>query len=246
MSAQTAASRPDPLWTRPEARAVLGETLRPGDFALTDRAVEALDLRPGMSALDAGCGTGATVRRLRRRFGLHALGIDLCPAPPAANSLALAPGLASGLVQSRIDALPLRNHCLDAVFCECVLSLQMDPKGVLAEFHRVLAPGGGLALSDLYRPDPTSPGEKRTDFPATEPPPSCAQGALPRARLLALLTKAGFRVSRFEDHTPLLRELAARLAWAGCATPCCGPGCGVEPVPGYFLLIATKPENDHA
>ncbi|WP_022662441.1 DVU_1556 family methyltransferase [Paucidesulfovibrio longus] len=221
---------PAPLWVRPDARPALGETLRPGGFALTDAAAEALGLRPGMAVLDAGCGTGATVRRLRRRFGALALGIDLSPDPPEP------PAHGSPLLKGSIDALPFGDGRFDAVFCECVLSLQHDPARVLAEFHRTLAPGGGLALSDLYLPGPDSACPTRTNAPV-----SCSGGALPGTNLLSLVRAAGFRVERFEDHSVLLRDLAAKLAWTGCA-----PNCEHTRSTGYFLLLARKPEEKNA
>lgn len=223
-------SRSAPLWARPEARAALGETLRPGGFALTDAAARALGLRPGMAVLDAGCGTGATVRRLRRRFGVRAFGIDLFPDPPEAP----APG--APLLKGSVEALPLGDHRLDALFCECVLSLQSDPARVLAEFFRTLAPGGGLALSDLYMPGPGSPYPTQPNAPA-----SCSRGALSGTILLSLVRMAGFRVERFEDHSVLLRDLAAKLAWTGCT-----PDCEHSRSTGYFLLLARKPEEHHA
>lgn len=221
-----ACSVSSPLWTRPELRAATGDTLRPGGLTLTDIAAEALELVPGMTVLDAGCGPGATVRHLRKRYGVRAVGIDLYPGP--------APGLP--LLRGPIDTLPFATKSLNAVFCECVLSLQPDPEQVLTEYFRVLKSGGGLVLSDLYLPT-ASTFQQRTAFARQ----SCAHGAHSRTELFQWLHSVGFQCIHFEDHSPLLRDLAAQLAWNDISPSHCRNG----QCTGYYLLLARKPEVDH-
>ncbi|MBG0776618.1 MAG: methyltransferase domain-containing protein [Desulfovibrionaceae bacterium] len=299
------------MWAHPALRAAAGQTLRPGDFALTDRAAALAGLAPGWRVLDAGCGTGATVRRLRARHGARALGLDPDPlpadfgpgpagtAPTADGPRPLHAPRPSGppLLRADAQALPVRHGALDMVFCECVLSVLPDPDAALAEFARALRPGGVLALADLYvrAPDeprahtapeaagetagtpetaePHRPDLSATPFRSATPPrpaaPSCAHGAVAAETLLERVRAAGFTTTLFEDHTPLLRELAARLAWTGAGTapwsgPCSGaPGSCSEQAPpgadgascacsaprttlGYCLLLARKTEKDHA
>ncbi len=50
-----------PSWRDPALRAVTGPTLRPGGFALTERAVALAGLLPGWPVLDVGAGGGASV-----------------------------------------------------------------------------------------------------------------------------------------------------------------------------------------
>lgn len=220
-------------------RAVTGETARPGGVRLTDRAVAQIGLRPGAPVGDAGCGRGATVRHLRERCGLAAVGID--PSPGM-----VAEGRNLPLARARAEALPWRDGSLTAVFCECVLSLTADPERALAECRRVLAPGGFLVLSDLYRRDGGNGG-------GNVPARTCVEGAVTRGAGEARLAKAGFRLTLWEDHSRLLAELAGRMIfahgslegfWAAVGCPAAGISCantapGARP-PGYFLAIARQ------
>jgi len=208
-----------PLWERPVLREAAGDTLRPGGFTLTDRAAEVMGLLPGWRVLDVGCGLGATVGRLRARFGADAYGIESSPRQ--------LDGLTGrhGFVQAHAGDIPFRGASFSALFCECVLSLLPDPRDGLREFNRVLAPGGWLALSDLHADSLPTPGDG-----------SCAGRALPFCRVRQAVEEAGFEVVLMEDHGRLLKELAAKLLLAGDADH----ACGCRPGLGYYLMVARK------
>jgi SAM-dependent methyltransferase len=208
-----------PLWERPGLRTVAGDTLRPGGFTLTDRAAQAMDMVPGWRVLDVGCGLGATVSRLRARFGVDAYGVD-----PSAAQIEGGRGR-PGMVRAQGDCLPFGDRSFSAVFCECVLSLFPDPQAGLHEFYRVLDAGGFLALSDLCGPDNGSVESG-----------SCADRAVPLSRTRAMVEEAGFEVVLVEDHSRLMVDLAAKLLFAGEAGCACGGRSGL----GYFLIIARK------
>lgn len=211
-----------PLWERPVLREAAGDTLRPGGFALTDRAAEVMGMTPGWRVLDVGCGLGATVGRLRSRFGAEAYGVE-------SSSAQIGRSGRSCIVQALGDILPFQAASFSAVFCECVLSLLPDPRAGLAEFARVLEPGGFLALSDLH-------GQ------GGEAGASCADRAAPLSATTAMAEEAGFRIVLFEDHTNHLKDLAARLLFSGENRAACG--CGHTKI-GYFLMIAEKVGSDH-
>ena len=215
-----------PLWERPVLRQAAGETLRPGGFALTDRACELIGVAPGWRVLDVGSGLGATVARLRARYGADAWGVEPSGTQAARSGSA-------HLVRGLGDALPFGSGTFDAVFCECVLSLLPDAGAGLDEFHRVLAPGGFLVLADLCASS-GSCGCGPAGDASPGGPGSCADRAPSVSAVRALAEARGFSVRAVEDHSRHLRDLAARLILAGEPPARCGRGLG------YYLMITTK------
>lgn len=213
-----------PLWERPGLRLAAGDTLRPGGFALTDRAAEVMDMLPGWRVLDVGCGLGATVGRLRSRFGAEAYGVE-----PSAMQIGRGKG-GQVIIQAMGDCLPFGDARFSAVFCECVLSLFPDPVAGLQEFYRLLEADGYLAVSDLFAEDEKIPEGA-----------SCGQRAVPFTRTRVMVEDAGFEVMLVEDHSRLLTDLAARLLFAGED----GQECGARRGLGYFLMIARKKGMTH-
>ncbi len=214
-----------PLWERPGLRRAAGNTLRPGGFRLTDRAASFAGLAPGWRVLDVGSGLGATVNRLRSRYGVWAVGVEL-----SGRQISNASG-AGGMVRGNGADLPFVSNVFRAVFCECVLSLLPDPVAALKGFWRVLAPGGFLCLSDLYGVEHRTHGGG-----------SCAEGAFGRQEIGEALEYCGFETRLFEDHTQLLKELAARLILGGEICDSDGGCGGRESGLGYFLVVAQKME----
>jgi len=233
-----------PLFAREAFRRVAGETLRPGGLALTRRALELAALRPGSLVADIGCGPGATARLLATA-GHRVLALDL-----SETSLTAAQGPGVTAIRATAHQLPLASQSLDAVFCECVLSVtdsaadgsaKVGPAeistadAVLAEAARALRPGGVLVISDLYLraaagalPLPTAGAG------------GCLSGARSRAQLMAGLAAADLQPFFFEDHSRLLAELAGRLIFAGLSPAELGAGCSGEARPRLFLCLARK------
>lgn len=113
-----------------------------------------LNLAPGMTVLDAGCGEGRHCLELRRR-GCRAVGVDL-----ARWELKRARYLLASLTQdsaqsappalvARADTqrLPFADATFDRVICSEVLEHVDHPARAARELVRVLKPGGCLAVS---------------------------------------------------------------------------------------------------
>jgi SAM-dependent methyltransferase len=104
-------------------------------------AAELLGLADGARVLDVGAGTGKLSR------GLVSLGLDVVavePGAPMLEQLRLAVPEAEGL-QGEAESIPLEDASVDAAFAAQAFHW-FDPGRALPELHRVLRPGGGLAL----------------------------------------------------------------------------------------------------
>jgi SAM-dependent methyltransferase len=123
----------------------------------------------GQDWLDAGCGSG-TMARYLLEAGANVLGVDA-----AEEMITLARELASQNVWGEdaatknvakhnepirhlrfehiatIAHLPLADDSLDGILCSSVLEYVPDPAACLAEFARVLRPGGLLVISVANR-----------------------------------------------------------------------------------------------
>lgn len=100
--------------------------------------------RPGMRALDAGCGTGRLTRELHRRLGLaETLGLD-----SSASMLAMAEGQRDeGL---RFEQRPIEDleglGPFDLIFSNAALQWVDDHPALLERLTGLLARGGQLAI----------------------------------------------------------------------------------------------------
>jgi ubiquinone/menaquinone biosynthesis C-methylase UbiE len=96
--------------------------------------------RPGMRVLDLGTGVGAMAGALARRHpGIELWGLDL-RAPQLAQAKQLQP--VATYVQGDAARLPFPDGSFDRVHATWVLEHIPQPGRVLAEVHRILAPGG--------------------------------------------------------------------------------------------------------
>lgn len=203
-------------------RDVTGATIRPGGLILTERAIDFCSFSPGAQLLDVGCGAGATVEHLLSRYGFAACGVDSSPTL-IAEGLGRNPALTLSVATA--EALPFADNSQDGILCECVLSLLENPHTALVELQRVLRSGGYLILSDMYNRDAAD---------------SSLQEMVSRVTVEEWLSALGFANLFWEDHTQLLKELAARLIMAGGSLEGCCATKGAGQRPGYYLLVARK------
>ena len=109
--------------------------------------IDWLDIPPGGTALDVGCGPGSITTQLARAVGPDglALGVDISE-PMLARAVNSAAGSQVGFLRADAQRLPLRDQTVDAAVSIAVLQLIPDPAATLAEIARVLRPGGRLAV----------------------------------------------------------------------------------------------------
>jgi len=125
-----------------------------GERAIRTRFLDAAGVAEGMRVLDIGCATGVLTRLARERVSDagRAVGIDLAEGMVAHAQRA---GEASGgrptaFVCADAAQLPFPDESFDCVLSFMVLH-ELEPEArapALRECHRVLAPGGCLAVAD--------------------------------------------------------------------------------------------------
>jgi ubiquinone/menaquinone biosynthesis C-methylase UbiE len=103
-----------------------------------------LDELPAGTALDAGCGTGRYAAYLSS-LGHGVIGVDICP---QMLEVARAKVAGADFREGDLHQLPVADQSVDLVVCALALTHVPDLSPVLAQFARVLRPGGHLVISD--------------------------------------------------------------------------------------------------
>lgn len=106
-------------------------------------------------ALDIACGTGDLTRALAHRYpNAQVIGLDLTPEMlERARAIGAPPGVR--FVEGNMQALPFPDNAFDVVTGGYALRNAPDLETALREIHRVLKPGGTLAVLDFSRsPNP--------------------------------------------------------------------------------------------
>jgi len=133
----------------PEGYAVWSRTYdEPGNGAFPLEAPfvwRILDALPIGRVLDAACGTGRYARGLAER-GHAVVGVDSSQAMLALARAAVPTG---DFRVGDLAALPLEDASVDAAVCALALTHVRDLEPVMAEFARVLRPGGALVISNM-------------------------------------------------------------------------------------------------
>lgn len=107
--------------------------------------LDALDLAPGLSLLDLGCGPGVLLRALAASSpGVKAFGLDEGPERLLAARAAEPP---AALLRGDAQRLPFGDRTFERVLAAEVLEHLPEDAAALREIRRVLAPGGLLAIS---------------------------------------------------------------------------------------------------
>jgi SAM-dependent methyltransferase len=161
---------------------------------------------PGV-ALDAACGTGRFAEFLASR-GHRVIGVDSSP-DMLAHARRRVP---SGEFHiGEVERLPLPDDCVDVIVCALALVHVPRLRPVLAEFARVLRPGGDLVISDIHHEHVNRGAVITARVPGGEPG-----------------IAATYR-HRFGDY--LRAALSAGLQVRGCEEPGAAQRYGTPPEP---------------
>jgi 2-polyprenyl-3-methyl-5-hydroxy-6-metoxy-1,4-benzoquinol methylase len=172
--------------------------------------LQLLELQPGMSLCELGCGPG-WMTRFAARHGVHAEGYDISP-----EMIEIASELAAEEdLDVRFEAADMEQLDLGRRFDACLLydALHHSPRAdlVLASANRALKPGGRLLLAEPNWKQRFQGRDASTEYGVSE------LGYSPR-KLKKLLREAGFTdIRRFHNNRKRLfsnspRETAAHLA----------------------------------
>ena len=176
-------------------------------------------LRPGETVVDLGCGGGLDVFLAAAKVGPlgMAIGIDMTPEMIALAQKNAAKSKLQNVEfhQATIDKLPLPDSSVDCVISNCVINLAPDKAAVFAEIHRVLKPGGRLAVSDIALKKALPP-ELRDDLTAYV---GCIAGAISLSDYQTGLAAAGFREIQVIDTGADLNAYSLVDQQAGCCSP---------------------------
>ena len=190
-------------------------------------------LRPGVLALELGCGTGVFLERVARS-GAEIRGIDLSPDLLARARTRVEALSNVGLDGGNAEQLPYPDGAFDTVYGSSVLHhLELDR--ALAEALRVLRPGGRMAFAEPNILNPQVAFMFHVGFAKRHFGVSPDEMAFNRFRARARLLRAGFqdvtvtpfdflhpavpsgwiggveRLSRVLEGIPLVREIAGSL-----------------------------------
>ena len=115
------------------------------------RLIELAGIRPGMWVLDVATGPGEPALTIARRVGPRGLvaGVDFSPTMlRGARARARALGVRNTQFHEMdAECLTLESLTFDRVVCRFGLMLMPDAERALGEMHRVLVPGGRVAVA---------------------------------------------------------------------------------------------------
>lgn len=185
---------------------------------------------PTMRVLDVGGGLGGAARTLAHRFGCHVTVLDLTEEYCRAGVVLTARlGLADRVSFRHGDAvaLPFADASFDLAWSQHSAMNVEDKARLYREIHRVLRPGGRLALHEIMA-GPEAP----VRFPVPWARTPATSFLRPAASIRALLGDQGFREVTWSDvSAPSLEWFRQRLA--------AGARAGTPPALGLHLLLGS-------
>jgi SAM-dependent methyltransferase len=171
----------------------------------------ALDLRPGQTVLDIGCGPGTDLGALATEVGAtgRVIGVDVDPVmvEEARRRHASRPEIEIRLGDAL--GLPVDEHSVDRARADRMVQHVAEPAAVFAELRRVLRPGG---IACVAEPDwdtlAVDPGELETNRAFNRfVCDTIVRNATIGRQLPRLAEQAGLTVRSVSAESPLFRDL---------------------------------------
>ena len=172
-------------------------------------------IEPGDRVLDLGSGSGMDVfvAALHAGESGHVTGLDMTDEQlEKSRTLRDAAGFETvTFEQGYIEELPFEDGSFDVVISNGVINLSPEKDSVFGETHRVLRPGGRLALSDIISERQLSEGIK-TDADLWA---ACIGGAEQVDDYTTTIERAGLEVSELRDNSAY--EFTSEQAQGACS-----------------------------
>lgn len=196
------------------ARTILGDTLHPGGLALTNRLGRLMDIQSGDWVADLASGRGTSAMAIARAFHCKVIGIEYgssAAGEARASSLYSPIQPEAYFVQGDAEQPPLKYSSVNAVLCECSMSIFPDKSSAVDQVKTVLRPGGRFGLSDVT----VEPGSLPEGLNNVVGRVLCLADALSVNGYVDLLTGAGMTLKHQEDASheiiKLLDDLEGKL-----------------------------------
>ena len=179
------------------------DMLHMGGLSATDALAEQAEIGPGLRVLDVGAGVGGPARRFADRYGATVTAVELSETlADTAERLTHLVGLSPNVkvLNGSALALPVEDASHDVVVMQHVAMQIAEKERLFGELARALAPGGRLALHEIFAGE----GELHWPLPwATEPTMSALE---PLDAAISRLNGLGLTSGPFVDESPAGRR----------------------------------------
>ncbi len=152
-----------------------------------------INVKPGESVLDMGCGAGLDLYIYSRAAGpggtVYGLDISGNMIRKADANMKVVGAANVRLLHAPSDRIPLPDNSVDLVAANGIYNLSPNKDAVMREVYRVLKPGGRTTFAEIMLTAPFPPGEQKSIDDWFK----CIGGALTKAEFLGRMAAHGFQ-----------------------------------------------------